>query len=1781
MTTNDTSAASTELTGGSGFTYEDTVVAHYLGALLCQDHAPGLDGKVVSVAVQREGHDQPMDDIVVEFQDTVGKRVMGLQAKRSLTISKAASNKDFRKIIAAAVATRASKGFQKTRDAYGFVAEHTGDQRLRSLNRLITWANSSPDGADFDRRFADGGTAGAAEISMRADLKSLTEIHSADAEADFYRHFVALKLEGLVEGGPRRAEVINRLQGLVAANEDGLETLLFDRLCRIAREGAGSSHKWTREGLLNQLRGTVRLRTAPSFSRDVAALLSFSDEGLREVSETIDDFHVERPALQYEIIRRLDSYRLVNITGQPGCGKSAVLKHYTSNAAENGPILFLKSDRLVGKGWSTFASALGLEHSAEELLAEIGATGTPVLFIDGIDRIPPDQKGIITDLLGTIETNADLKHWKVLATSRDQGLEPYRAWFPSSFYKETGIGDVLVSSFSDEEAEALANEKPHLRRLLFGTPAIIEISRRPFFASILAQNLFADTAAPQTEIDLINAWWARAGHDSLPADRAPRQRALLDLAEAGVKRLGKAIPMRRLKESTFSQIGGLEGDKVVREDNLGGTYSFTHDIFFEWAFFRLLIELDRDWPAALSAAGEPPLLGRVVGLLSQSSLITPGRWTEGYHNMEARQLRPQWRREWLTAPPFSPAFPQAIEEFDALLAQDDELFEKVLVWFQAQHTLPNPIILQNAGEVADGIDNIRTADLLGWPSDFLGWGRLLDWLIPKAPSLSARLIPHTLEVFEVWQNALADQRNSRSAAIIKQCSDWLIDLDRLKYSDHKPDQKDKWNALGRESHSTLLSGLRAITLRAARSYPEPARALYVRAVSNKRMREACYSDLMTFTPIMAEVDAELVVAVAKAELIEELPQDRLDREEREYREHSDWLASLRGKKKSELTDKERRILDSPHMFIPIGSRQPDLDDIGIDRHLNYYYPPSPLHEPFASLFRLKPSVALALVRDLSNHAVRGWRQVHFINPRLSGTPLPVTLTFPWGQQEFWGDWHVYSWSMGQLAPQPLECAFLALSFWAFQELDKGRPASEIIQAILEGSECYAMLGIALMLALETLEVSETTLPVVSCQRLWHHDIARLVQEPTRNLDLFGFGSLTRLSETKAEANEYLEKRKYRAREVRQLAMMFALSHDEPLRKRFESALVEFPDALPFEFEEQRSSERVITELSERATAWAGLGDRTNYRQSSAEGDGVQISYQSPVSLTQEQEQRLNDTTAYLQEQQALAWAMKSLSENQAAEGWTLSDAVTFARERDNDGMFETRLEVGPHSAQSAVSAISACVIAFESNSSSDIEWAWDVMWRVMQMAEPERFPGSKIPWHPALHSIAALCRDRQSASPRSDSVERLFYLTAHPLEDIVKTAFQALFLDQDEHVRWTTAQRALDLSLHYEVVIDKDGQRDASAGRAADEQSLENALARIPATTDDPLTDVPAAWVHTAVRQGRRSWRSDDENWGDPDPSFNPQFAAKIFGLFPIEAWCQSDGHRELIKTTLRQLVTWTGERLMPSWREGGGRSDRQPDMYEWNSVLGRLLARAMPHLDRAWFRENLLQPFLADRDEALHVLSAFADGVVTRHVMDAAEIPSGTLELLGDCVERIIRDRQLAPGSYRGGEVTGHELPTLIKALLFVATDQNCPGSVRFANGDWSELGTVMPLVTRLVSAVGWSSYIMGRFLTLCERAGTAYPLDAFSAQANAALEGLANAKGSWVGTMLPARMSGVVQRLADCNYPLRSDQAQGLLRILDTLVDLGDRRSAALEQSEAFRRVQSSNTTKINPTT
>jgi len=223
------------------------------------------------------------------------------------------------------------------------------------------------------------------------------------------------------------------------------------------------------------------------------------------------------------------------------------------------------------------------------LLAEIAATGAGTFFIDGIDRIEKEHQPIILDVLRSVFREPFLRNWKVVVSLRDTGIEPLRNWLGE--FLNAGIATVEVKALDDDEAEELARAKPQLRPLLFGPPQISAIVRRPFFAKVLSQN-FTSAASeapfePQSEVDLIEHWWGRGGYNAAGQDAIDRQRAIIELGAFRARNLGDPIALSNLHDRTTRLVEQMVADGILQHVRHGHSIRFSHDIFFEWAFFHL------------------------------------------------------------------------------------------------------------------------------------------------------------------------------------------------------------------------------------------------------------------------------------------------------------------------------------------------------------------------------------------------------------------------------------------------------------------------------------------------------------------------------------------------------------------------------------------------------------------------------------------------------------------------------------------------------------------------------------------------------------------------------------------------------------------------------------------------------------------------------------------------------------------------------------------------------------------------------------------------------------------------------------------------------------------------------------------------------------------------------------------------------------------------------------------------------------------------------------------
>ena len=972
---------------------------------------------------------------------------------------------------------------------------------------------------------------------------------------------------------------------------------------------------------------------------------------------------------------------------------------------------------------------------------------------------------------------------------------------------------------------------------------------------------------------------------------------------------------------------------------------------------------------------------------------------------------------------------------------DDTLLTKFLVWFQAERTIPNPLILQNPAATLEGSILVRTADRWGWPSDPTSWARVLAWLLARHGQLPDAARPLAIELFAVWQNMFADLRNPISERIVNLADAWLTELEGDDRQSTLPD------GFRRDTSGEIATALRRLVLQSARAYPGSAERMIDRAIGLERIG-TLFELIMGFAPILAEVCPRRLAQLVLAEVIEPLPKEELEADHRSRERAFARRSAIRAKPEAERTEREKEELLG--MFMSLGMKTYDFNDTGINDSHGFFYPPAPAHEPFASLFRHAPDVARELVRTLSNRATTAWLQIHEINAPKYGTPLPLEIDFPWGRQRFWGNQRTYGWCYGEGGSHPLDAGFLAMAHWAHKSVEGGRDLEALIHDVVEGHENVAALGLAVSLGIEKDEPSPALLALIGSQRLWWLDFQRQIAESARDINFFG------------------------------------------------------------------------------------------------------------LDLTQRD----------LRDFSVVAWATKSFEHGEMQQNISLAQAIRFARSRDTHSLFQTVAEPGAGMTQTGVVAAAAMAVRFGEDA-AEHDWGWSVMERVNGITEPEnrdRYGNNR--YDPRLFYVAILKRDLAGGTPRADTAARLLALAGNPNWQIARAAVMGL-LDVSAapaELVWNAAVLASQLCITHRM-SDERGLPDSSRQDAHRAAATARALARLEARGEAraSLVAPPAAWLKV-VTSGRR--RRQPEEWDHPDPDFEPYYAKDLIRYFPVEAWAASPLYRDPMLEYADELVRWTADRIFAPWQDRRDRERHAARLVEWLSALATFVARVAMLVPDGYTR--FVEPIAAHSDDdALRFVSRVTEAITTRHVYDAPVLTEEALALLAACMDRMLAERVFDPDSYRAGEINTRDLYPMVISFLLISV-KNARGAARFANEDWTDLPRLMPLIDKLMMAAGWSAGVMDEYLRLCERAASEFPVEAFERHVAHSMDARGFRHEAWNSSGTFAGVSGVVQRLAEAHYPLRPEQARRLLLLLDRLVDMGDRRAAALQQSEHFRNIQ-----------
>lgn len=1795
---------SPELAAGAGFTFENLVAARFLAALLTEHAMPGAGGVVTGVALQQRDFGQPLDDVIIDVQTVSGALArLSLQCKSSIVISSAARNADFREAIRDSVMTLQNADFRNDQDRFGIAVRSVAVGTFDTLTTLCELARNSDTFEHFERRFLPGGNASAQQKDMKNVIRDLlTENLGVDfSEAFLYRflrHFVIIRFDYLHEGAVDSPDAINAVRPAMHDSDGGMAGALWAVLCEIARESAGRSAQFSRRGLVIRIDRSFPLAGAKSLKADLAKLSSLASDWVRDIDDDVRGARLSRDTLAAQLSEVLMRERFIQVRGLAGSGKSVLLRRRIEADLRRGPVLFLKSDRLEGKSWASFARAVGLsEVSLASLLTEVAAVGTPVLYIDGIDRVEKEHQGVVADVVRTILTDPLLENWHIVISLRDAGSEPVRTWLPDLFEKGR-LATVDVGTLDDAEAEALAKARPELAAVLFAQGAVQEIVRRPFFAKVLSRALAGSGAnpalAPASEVDLIEIWWSRGGFNATGAGATARQRAIVELAAWRVRHLSQPLVLSGMSAPTITALDDLVADGVLQVVRLGHSVRFSHDIFFEWALYNRLVDLGDAWTEEVREAGEPPVIGRVVELLSQADFAADREWEVTLGKLEQSGMRSQWTRAWLLGPIAAASFDANRDRYYAICVKEDfRWLGKALVWFQAEKTIPNAAILDGrlASKHLKRHEIVRLADTFGWPSDLRAWGRLLRLVLDHADSIPVALVPDMVILFEVWENSLRGYPNATSSRLLRQAAAWLSQVERGRHSKRdfrRARAPSRWD--GFESDlDDLEESLRSLVLRATDTKPDLVTTYLSELLADEYRLDQVFKGVAFHSSFLAKTHAVQLVDVSLLHFREELPQARADRQLAERREREERRRIARSKLESERTKEDELVLGGPPWFPRSHYGTFEWDDLAVDKGMGEYFPASPLREPFHALFDSAPDEGLRLVKGLSNHAMMAWRQLHRLDPERQGMPIPLELEFPWGKQQFWGAGREYLWARGLWGPKPLAGAYQAMESWALRQLEVGWSVDAVIEAIVRGNESIAAVGLAVAVLLKSQAVTKATLPLLTSQRLWRYDLERKVQEvSTGSSSMIGFFRPADL--THAEAVRALNALPFRQHWLRDYIPLILLAADETLAKHAREAMEAFGTNLPFEYEEQKAQPGFVKKLTEEARFNAEFAKPENVKTMPHPDNNSQhvIYIDNPLAREPEVQSRLAESVERQQEHFLWFWANKSLEGTELAAGIDPRQAIERAKTFDNAKLFEAVRRHDQHDPQmrrGAVAGVAAVVLKYRPQfQADDIRWAKDVTDRAAYLPEEADkmwTSSALIPWHPSMSAARALGFDIRAGEAGGAAKDELLRLVAHPLEGVALVALEVCFglWDLDPKLGWCALWESLALCHISMVPMDAQASHyDPAYITAKRVPRVDKAIAHYrDAQAWQDLPAMPPAWIY----EGGEAGLQDDEmgsdpdedvvppRWRRPDTEFDWSYGTKVLGAIPVNLLLGESLARGRFLSFALDALQWVINKMAPPWKQKG-RRERSRDVGQFDNAIANLFAKSAPMLDMDELEQLFLKPVLALEDDLCYeLLAPFVSLYVCAAIYDAPVMPANAIDVLCQCMNRVLKDPAFSPRSHRDGEIHGYRLPRIVRALLFVSVD-NASGATRFANGVWTDIGAVLPIVDPLVRIAGFSASVMSDFLTLAERARGTYPVEPFADQVLAVLDsGRAGLKG-WRGSSLPARIAGLVQSFAFRETPMALRIAQKLLRILDILVDMGDRRSAALQISDSFREVR-----------
>lgn len=897
--------------GPAGAYIEGELGALYLLALLTGNRAPGMPtARVASVRFQGTEQGFELDDLIISGVGRDGDAILEIQSKRDITFSPGDS---VYQGVAFQIARSVARTVSADRHLLGIATQRTSRKISGAYQDVLKWAHLMESATVF---FARLDTKGVASKDMR-DFVETTRKHLVaggvpDDDDVIWR---LLRRIVILEFDFEATSPITRTYGLALArmalsDEDvnraeALWSRLVDLSIKIGTTGGEVDRKTLGANLAE---AGFRLAGDREYGPARIKLAELVQNTLAHIGTTVAGVTLPRQEAIAAFDEAPEVHRFVEVRGDPGVGKSWVLRHLAERVSRQAPIIVLDRDSTPPGGWLPFSNSLGIPGSAVEFLTDLAASGGAVLFIDGLDMFDdPGRQRTIAELMRAASA---IPSFKVIVTTRTCGNIDIERWLDDQITAAMGGAySIQVGPLSEGEVATLVDQAPNLRSLLDSRCPAAGLARNLYRLSRLLK--VPSSTGVRTEAAMADFWWKSA--DGAPAhDTRAAQRLIAGLAASALRGEGGI----EVSEDSAARSHLIETMTLreIRRDRL----DFYHDVLRDWAIGSYIAENPQQLDALDISVPVSPRVARGIEFAARLALESDADcrgWLQLLVQLSVPEAHGSWRRQAILALSRSEVTYELLEKCSTeLLADGAALLVELCTTIAAVETVATSDLMTMSDSTKIDMPRSFRTDVTG--SSIV----VLRWILTHSAEISISAISAVIELVKIQLYFLSHlQMFAHQTAVM--LFGWLRQLDIRDVAVTIPGERYPKRIAG-DSRSSMIEQLRLTALLLGKFAPDELKA-YLREVGSER-------DIYKVDAIRQF--SKVIAPVAPAELADLV------------------LASLL--KTHDQRGLRGRIMEQAFTFAD-----------------SKYLPASPAQPPFLDLLESAPNEGLKLIRRLVKEAI--------------------------------------------------------------------------------------------------------------------------------------------------------------------------------------------------------------------------------------------------------------------------------------------------------------------------------------------------------------------------------------------------------------------------------------------------------------------------------------------------------------------------------------------------------------------------------------------------------------------------------------------------------------------------------------------------------------------------------------------------------------------------------------------------------------------------------------------